>query len=94
MGLAEAIEAAVANRNFGKATAAKRGRDPLWPYVPIVDHGNGHTEQIRGKAFMTRSEAVEHAAKVIAHRRAAIRQRLFDPRCRALRIQCGLPSEI
>ncbi len=57
-----------------KATAAKRGRNPRWPYVPIIEHatsrGDGkwplvRRQQLRAVAFATREEAVAHAQKTI-----------------------------
>jgi hypothetical protein len=75
-----------------KATAVKRGRNPRWPYVPVVVHAR-HTEQIRGKAFATRDEAVSYAAAVIAHREADLIERMKEPRHRALREQHGLPRD-
>ena len=98
---AEAVNAAVAKHPFGQPSAVKRGRNPKWPHVPIIDYGEQkigvqrtHTEQIMGKAFATREEAVAHAAKVIEARREDLRQKLHRPEMRALREHHGLPREI
>jgi hypothetical protein len=47
-----------------KPTAAKRGRNPRFPYVPIIQDGS-RTSQIRGFAFATRDEALTFAARHI-----------------------------
>jgi hypothetical protein len=95
------IQEVAANANFGKPSAAKRGRNPKWPYVPVIDHGEVKigrhqtwTEQLRGLAFATRDEAISCAATHIANRRADLASKLADPRYRALRGQYGLPEEI
>lgn len=97
--LASMIDAAVAARNFGVASARKAGRNSRWPYVPIVDHRTGwnkagHTEQIRGLAYATRDEAVRAAQRTVDARREGYRAQLSQPRYRALRKQAGLPEEI
>ncbi len=99
-GTEAAIDDAVAAARFGRPTAAKRGRDPRWPYVPVVDfryddlpHG-GHTTQIRGLAYATREEAVEAARLHIERGREALAADLADPRHRALREHHGLPREL
>lgn len=86
---------------FGRASAARRGRNPAFPYVPVIDHtipgDDGHTtrtEQIRGKAFATRPEAVGYAQRVIDARMATHERGLVTPRYRALREQCGLPRDL
>ncbi len=87
------IDAIVAAEQFGRASAAKRGRNPSFPYVPVIDHSDERrtrTEQILGKAFATRSEAIEYATKVIEHRRETLYINLLDPRYRALRSSYGL----
>lgn len=102
--LADQIDAAVARVDFGKATARKTGRNPKWPYVPIIDHSAGEsarvgvpltrTEQIRKRAFATRAEAIYHAEQVILARGWHLKRQLADPRMRALREQHGLPRDI
>lgn len=100
MTAADRIAAAAAAADYGKATAAKRGRNPKWPYVPIIDHratpdrSRGYTQQIRGKAFATREEAVAYAQATIDANRAALAKRLADKGQRALREQYGLPREL
>jgi len=91
--LTERIESVVASLGFGFPTAARRGRRAEWPYVPIIDHGH-RTEQIRGVAYATRSEAIDCAKRVIMARQEALRRNLNDPRYRALREQHGLPREL
>lgn len=87
--------------NFGKASAAKRGRNPRFPYVPIIDYGPQEgvvpctrTEQIRKRAFATREEAIACAQRVIERNIAVHERTLVTPRYRALREQCGLPREL
>lgn len=96
----EQITAAVETADLGTPTAAKRGRNPEWPYVPVIDyraddrpHG-GFTTQIKGKAFRTRDEAVDYAASHIEAERASLARRLADRGSRALREQYGLPREV
>lgn len=53
-----------------RASARKTGRNPQWPFVPVVictpgDGSRGHTTQPRGKAFATREEAVAYADRYI-----------------------------
>lgn len=83
----------------GTPSAAKRGRSPQWPWVPIIDlsalQSRGlKTQQVCGKAFATREEAVAYAERVIASRKAALEKALADPRQRALREAHGLPREL
>lgn len=94
------FETAAEAADLGKASAAKRGRNPRWPYVPIIDYGPQefgvhavHTQQIKGKAFATRDEAVAYAQRVIDHQRALLAKHLALPGYRALREQHGLPRE-
>lgn len=81
---------------WGKATAAKRGRNPAWPYVPIIDHTANtikqRTEQIKGKAFKTRDEAIAYAQQVIDARKSQLEKNLAEPRFRALRKQYGIEA--
>lgn len=98
---AQQVEAVVAAFPFGKASAAKRGRNPRFPYVPIIDFGEQETgqyrtrtEQIRRKAFEDRDKAVAHAQRVIDWRQADMRRKLCEPRYRAFRRQHGLPEEL
>lgn len=60
------------------ASAAKRGRNPRFPYVPIIvrklsappfNLGRRITEQLRGEAYATRAEAVARAQYVIEWRK-------------------------
>ena len=86
--------------NTNKASAAKRGRNPKFPYVPVITfdqlagRDSARSEQIRGRAFATREEAVAYAQKALDLRAADLAKKLADPRYRALREQHGLPREI
>jgi hypothetical protein len=85
--------------DFGTASAAKRGRNPKWPYCPVIDHGAGRhgvtgKEQLLGRAFATRDEAVRDAAATIDARRARLAASLADPRHRAQRAHYGFPPEL
>lgn len=96
----EAIAAAAATADLGIAFAAKRGRNPKWPHVPVIKHttggpsGAGYTQQIKGKAFATRDEAVAYAAKCIDHHRTVLAEQLAMRGCRALREHYGLEREV
>lgn len=79
--------------DYGQPSAAKRGRNPNFPYVPVIDFGS-RTEQVRGLAYVTREEAVNSAFATIMARRNDLRQKLMEPRYRALREQHGLPRDI
>jgi hypothetical protein len=99
--LSTAIATVVCKANFGKPSAAKRGRWKDLPYVPIVDYGPQkigvhatRTKQLIGLAFATRAEAVASAESYIARERAMLAQHLAEPRYRALRLQYGLPQEL
>lgn len=99
--LFDAITDAAANADFGTASAAKRGRNPEFPYVPVVNlpglHGGAYqaqTRQIKGKAFATRMEAVAYAQRHIDLARSDLARKLADPRMRALRESYGLPREV
>jgi hypothetical protein len=93
------VEQIAAQTDFGKPSAAKRGRRKEWPYVPVIDYGPQvgiyvtRTMQLKGLAYATREEAVEAAAKHIERCRADLAKRLREPRYRALRQQYGLPQE-
>lgn len=85
--------------DFGSASARKTGRNPAWPYVPVVlepadDAGRTFQRQIRARAFATRAEAVAYAERHIAQRRRDLEAKLADPRYRALRSFHGLPAEM
>jgi hypothetical protein len=100
MTLTQDIERVVAGFDFGVATAAKRGRNPKFPYVPIIKfstggiHGDGWTKQIKMVAYVTREEAVAAAQSCIDQNRVRMAQRLANPAHRAERAQYGLPWEI
>jgi hypothetical protein len=84
---------AAARVDFGQATANRRGRNPRWPYCPVIDHG-GRKEQILGRAYVTRDEAVRAAQFAIDARRALLAAKLALRNYRALREQHGLPREL
>lgn len=92
------ISLIVATRDdFGKPSAVKRGRNPKFPYVPIIDFSTEYetrTEQIRGFAFIDRKQAIAHATKTIEFRRNELEKKLRDPRYRALRKSYNLPEEL
>lgn len=94
------IANAVAIASFGTATAHRRGRDPRWPYVPVIVHDGGvalsatRQETITGKAFASRVAAVAYAEGVIETRRRRLAEALADPTKRSLREVHGLPREI
>jgi len=94
----EQIETAVESQNWGIASAAKRGTNPDFPYVPIIEYtvnGKPKTRNpIKGYAFATREEAVAIAQIQIDALKAAIKAQLAEPRKRALREQYGLPREM
>lgn len=86
------IEQAVADCYAGyQASAAKRGRNPRFPYVPIFkwpsDRFGIATTQIQGKAFEDRDRAVAYAARYIERMKQNMRDNLAKPGCRALRQQ-------
>jgi hypothetical protein len=86
--------------DFGTPSARKTGRDPRWPYVPVIVHEGtpkcpkGFTQQILGLAFETRVEAVDAASVHIEGLRVDLEAMLAEPRHRALREQYGLPREL
>lgn len=94
----EAIRAAAVHAFDNlRPKAAKRGRNPEYPYVPIVEHYEGpntRTEQILGFAFAEKADAVAHAFEVIERRKWDLERKLSQPRYRALREHHGLPREI
>lgn len=101
MTFAEQVAVAVAAANFGRPTAAKRGRNPRYPWVPIIDYGAQdtgvdctRTYQVPARAFATRDEAVAYAERYVDANRARLEHDLRHPRMRALREQHGLPREL
>ncbi|WP_300379572.1 hypothetical protein [Henriciella sp.] len=90
----------VAEQKFGEWTAEcrKAGRRPEWPYVPIIrmrksNYCGPQTQQVRGRAYATREEAVECAERVIERMKADFIAKLLNPRYRALRESVGMPAE-
>jgi hypothetical protein len=97
--ITEAAAEVAAKVDFGKASANKRGRNPKFPYVPVVIHSytdrpGTYQSQILGRAYVTRQEAVAMAEAQIAHLRAKLATDLVNPCQRALREWYGLPREI
>jgi len=93
-GIAERITAAVEAKDWGTPGAVKRGNDPRWPYVGIIKL-NGRTRNPLGRrAYATREEAIAAVKAHIEHLKATEREKLAEPRYRALRETYGLPSEI
>lgn len=100
---AERIDEIVASQRWGSPSAAKRGRNPQWPYVPVIafeerryrdGFERARTEQIRGLAFATRAEAVERAAQHIEFRKATFREQFSKPNYRAHRSYWGMPCDL
>lgn len=101
--LGEKIEAVVAARDFGAATAAKRGRNRKFPYVPVTTYrsdgqslggyGSARTRQIKGLAYASREEAIAAAQAQIDAWRRNFATQLCRPHERALREYYGLPRE-
>lgn len=83
-----AIEAA-ASASIGEPSARKTGRDPRWPYVPVLA-SDGQTRQILGLAFKTREEAIQAATDHVEAWRADLLSKLVQARFRALRAQYGV----
>lgn len=87
------IEQAVQDCYAGyEASAAKRGRNPRYPHVPIFKRADGSTTQIQGKAFEDRDAAVGYAARYIDALKQNMRDQLAKPSCRALRQQWNVPA--
>ncbi|HXU05616.1 MAG TPA: hypothetical protein VN903_31875, partial [Polyangia bacterium] len=55
-----------------RASAVKRGRDPRFPYIPVVVRENGTHNTNTRKAFTTRAEAVAFAQDWIDHARRVL----------------------
>lgn len=93
--MTDACERAYAHQH---ASAQKRGRNPQWPYVPVIIHdlpqGGTRQEQILKTAFATRDEAVQWAKHNIDARKAELAALLVSPRHRAVREQHGFPRDL
>lgn len=99
--LTAAIDAVVAGMYANHtASAAKRGKNPKFPYVPVVKEkidmysGVRTTNPTRNRAYATREEAVAVAQRYIDHYRAQKAHDLIKPSHRADREWRGLPREI
>lgn len=98
MSLSDQIAEAVAAAEFGKASARKRGRNPSYPYVPVIElpserYGTS-TRQTLARAFVTRDVAVAYAEAEIERAKEKLAADLADPRKRALREWHGLPGQL
>jgi hypothetical protein len=101
--LGDRIDEVVAKRDFGAPSAAKRGRNPKYPYVPTVKlrsdgsqlggYGSARTRQLTGLAYAARDEAVTRAQTQIDEYRRRFAVDLCRPNARALREQYGLPRD-
>lgn len=91
--LGDRIDEVVAAQDFGQASASKRGRNPRWPYVPVIKFETGRTQQLRGLAYATRTEAVDRAQREIDAWRRKMAADLCRPNLRAFREQYGLPRD-
>jgi len=93
-----AIDRAVANVDFGRAIARKRGRHPSYPYVPIIERPSPRygtsTVQLVRVAFDTPESAVEYGERHLEALRDDLRRRLALPNMRALRAAHGLAREL
>jgi hypothetical protein len=99
---AEAIGDAVARDAAGRNErpgAAKRGRNPEYPYVPLIrwtdETGTKRTRNaVPGTAFTTREEALDFAARELAKRLLGRAVSLAIPTERAYREHFGLPRDL
>jgi hypothetical protein len=79
---------------------AKRGRNPKFPYVPVINYivratGDKRTQNpAKGLAFATREEAVAKAQSYIIGTREQTAFKMTLHRYRALREQYGFASEL
>lgn len=92
---------AVANREYSRyePEARKSGRNPKWPYVPIVkvtdrESGRESTKQLLGLAYATREEAEMRAVRQILAWQDKMVADLMQPNKRAYREFLGLPREL
>lgn len=91
--IGDRVDLIAAAEDFGVPSAAKRGRNPRWPFVPVVKFESGRTQQLRGLAYSTREDAVARAERQIDARRQQLARDLCRPNMRALREQHGLPRD-
>jgi hypothetical protein len=82
--------------DFGTASSAKRGRNPLFPFVPVIRYTNRSgvkSRQVRAKAFATAEEATAYAERSIEAMKLRHAERIADPRNRSLREWYGTTSD-
>jgi hypothetical protein len=91
----EAVEAAYSGE---RGSARKTGRNPKWPYVPVIECGvadvTGYRKwrQVMGIACATREEAVARAERRLEAERSGLADRLANPRNRSLRRFYDVPE--
>lgn len=94
MALHDQIEAAIEAASWGRPNAVKRGRNPAYPYVPVMIFPERTQNLTQGVAFATRDEAISYGERYINHCKKVTAARLAEPRNRSLRQQYGLPREL
>jgi hypothetical protein len=100
--LVAAINAIVEEMYSGYvATAVKRGRNPKFPYLPllkIIDRDTNRTRTenpTRSRAYATRDEAVAVAQRILESYKATRKHQMLKPSYgRAERTYRGLPRDI
>jgi hypothetical protein len=99
--LVSAIQAVVNDMYAGHtATAAKRGKNPKFPYVPLLkitpkDGSRGRTTNpTQGVAYATREEAIAKAQQCLDSYRYVRAHTMLRPSHRAERDYHGLPRDI
>lgn len=91
---AHEVDRVVDALDLGTPSAVKRGRNPDFPYVPIIKHGERTENPMKGFAYATREEAVAAAEHHLAALREATKVKVKTTRYRALREHHGLPREL
>jgi len=94
MEFAEQVEETLAAQHWPEPSAVKRGRNPLFPYVPVLIYVGRTTNPARGRAFPDRASAIAFAQQCLDANKDRLRRAFNDPRCRATRRHYGLPEEL
>lgn len=94
MTFAEQVEATIAAQSWPRPSAEKRGRNALFPYVPVLVYVGRTSNPARGRAFSDRASAIACAERCIDAWKDRLRKSFFDPRQRATRRHYGLPEEL